>query len=76
MKNLFFSVLFLLSFLFCLANINEAAVPCSTVNSKAAACLGFATGKLRSQLLIAALGCMILPKLLKQLMIRRLFANA
>ena len=45
MKNLFFSMLFLLSFLFCLANVNEAAVPCSTVDSKAAACLGFATGK-------------------------------
>ncbi|KAJ6950840.1 hypothetical protein NC651_004506 [Populus alba x Populus x berolinensis] len=43
MKNLFFSMLFLLSFLFCLANVNEATVPCNTVDSKAAACLGFAT---------------------------------
>ncbi|CAK7357368.1 unnamed protein product [Dovyalis caffra] len=46
MKNNVFSVIFLLSFLFCLAfNINEAAVPCATVDAKAAACLGFATGK-------------------------------
>ncbi|XP_021614820.1 non-specific lipid-transfer protein C, cotyledon-specific isoform [Manihot esculenta] len=45
MKNGFFSVLILLSFLFCLANVNEAAVPCSTVDAKAAACVGFATGK-------------------------------
>ncbi|KAI5606074.1 hypothetical protein BDE02_01G395600 [Populus trichocarpa] len=50
MKNLFFSMLFLLSFLFCLLNniyvvLFSNAVPCSTVDSKAAACLGFATGK-------------------------------
>eukprot|EP00257_Ricinus_communis_P012051 XP_002533769.2 non-specific lipid-transfer protein C, cotyledon-specific isoform [Ricinus communis] len=45
MKNAVFSVLLLLSFLFCLANTNEAAVPCSTVDMKAAACVGFATGK-------------------------------
>ncbi|KDP34849.1 hypothetical protein JCGZ_09137 [Jatropha curcas] len=45
MKNIFVSVLFLLSFLFCLANVNDAAVPCSTVDMKAAACVGFATGK-------------------------------
>ncbi|KAJ9140905.1 hypothetical protein P3X46_031497 [Hevea brasiliensis] len=45
MKSIFFAVLFLLSFLFCLANVNKAAVPCSTVDAKAAACVGFATGK-------------------------------
>ncbi|KAJ4844715.1 hypothetical protein Tsubulata_007704 [Turnera subulata] len=45
MKNLFFSMVFLLAFLFCLASISEAAVPCSSVEAKAAACLGFATGK-------------------------------
>ncbi|KAI9403631.1 hypothetical protein POPTR_001G460801v4 [Populus trichocarpa] len=45
MKNTFFYVIFLLSFIFFLANMNEAAVPCSTVDEKAAACVGFATGK-------------------------------
>ncbi|EOY25621.1 Bifunctional inhibitor/plant lipid transfer protein/seed storage helical domain - like 10 [Theobroma cacao] len=44
MKNLLFSML-LLSFLFFLANQGEAAVPCNTVDAKAAACVGFATGK-------------------------------
>nr|KJB56371.1 hypothetical protein B456_009G117000 [Gossypium raimondii] len=44
MKSLFFSMLFLLSFLFFLANNGEAAVPCTTVDANAAACLGFATG--------------------------------
>ncbi|KHG30179.1 Non-specific lipid-transfer C, cotyledon-specific-like protein [Gossypium arboreum] len=37
-------MLFLLSFLFFLANNGEAAVPCTTVDANAAACLGFATG--------------------------------
>ncbi|XWS20761.1 hypothetical protein CRYUN_Cryun31cG0130200 [Craigia yunnanensis] len=45
MKNLFLSMLFLLSFLLFLANLGEAAVPCPTVDAKAAACVGFATGK-------------------------------
>ncbi|KAF2317941.1 hypothetical protein GH714_041264 [Hevea brasiliensis] len=44
MKNACFSVLILLS-VFCLAKVSEAAVPCSTVDAKAAACVGFATGK-------------------------------
>ncbi|KAL9366044.1 hypothetical protein Peur_037243 [Populus x canadensis] len=43
MKNTFFYVIFLLSFLFFLANMNEAAVPCSTVDEKAAACVGLKT---------------------------------
>ncbi|KAK9267873.1 hypothetical protein L1049_010310 [Liquidambar formosana] len=38
-------MVFLLSFLFFLANISEAAVPCGTVDAKAASCIGFATGK-------------------------------
>ncbi|XP_022721267.1 non-specific lipid-transfer protein D, cotyledon-specific isoform-like [Durio zibethinus] len=42
MKNLFLSMLFLLSFLFFLG---EATVPCPAVDAKAAACVGFATGK-------------------------------
>ncbi|XVE89427.1 hypothetical protein DITRI_Ditri19aG0200700 [Diplodiscus trichospermus] len=45
MKNLFVPMLFLLSFLFFLADHGEAAVPCPTVDAKAAACVGFATGK-------------------------------
>ncbi|TYI26551.1 hypothetical protein ES332_A05G120900v1 [Gossypium tomentosum] len=42
MKSLLFSMLFLLSFL---AHSGEAAIPCTTVDANAAACLGFATGK-------------------------------
>ncbi|XP_021907553.1 non-specific lipid-transfer protein C, cotyledon-specific isoform-like [Carica papaya] len=46
MKNdIFFSTIFLLSLLFLSATMNEAAVPCSTVDMRAAACVGFATGK-------------------------------
>ncbi|XP_050220879.1 non-specific lipid-transfer protein C, cotyledon-specific isoform-like [Mercurialis annua] len=46
MKNTCFSAIFLvLAFLFCLAAINEAAIPCSTVDAKAVACVGYATGK-------------------------------
>ncbi|XVF68503.1 hypothetical protein PTKIN_Ptkin11bG0007700 [Pterospermum kingtungense] len=45
MKNLFMSMLLILSCLFFLANLGEAAIPCPTVDAKAAACVGFATGK-------------------------------
>ena len=45
MKNIIFSVAVLLSFLFFLASTSEAAVPCGTVDVKAAACVGYATGK-------------------------------
>ncbi|KAK8641650.1 hypothetical protein V6N13_011034 [Hibiscus sabdariffa] len=45
MKSLFFSMLCMLSFLFVLANVGEAAAPCSSVDVNAAACVGFATGK-------------------------------
>ncbi|KAJ4702840.1 Non-specific lipid-transfer protein [Melia azedarach] len=45
MKNLGFSMFFLLSLLFFFASISQAAIPCGTVDAKAAACVGFATGK-------------------------------
>uniref|UniRef100_A0A1S4B615 Non-specific lipid-transfer protein n=1 Tax=Nicotiana tabacum TaxID=4097 RepID=A0A1S4B615_TOBAC len=45
MKNLLYSVALCLSVLFVLAQINEAAIPCDTVDMKAAACISFATGK-------------------------------
>ncbi|CAK9156683.1 unnamed protein product [Ilex paraguariensis] len=45
MKNLFFSMVFLLSFLFFLAHVSEAAITCGTVDVKAASCVTFATGK-------------------------------
>ncbi|CAI0546049.1 unnamed protein product [Linum tenue] len=45
MKNLALPVLFLLSFLFVVANVSEAAgITCPTVTSKAVTCAGFATG--------------------------------
>ncbi|XP_002271584.2 non-specific lipid-transfer protein D, cotyledon-specific isoform [Vitis vinifera] len=45
MKNTFFSMVFLLSFLLFLASTSGATVPCGTVDMKAAACVGYATGK-------------------------------
>ncbi|XP_038724911.1 non-specific lipid-transfer protein C, cotyledon-specific isoform-like [Tripterygium wilfordii] len=45
MKSIFFSMVLLLSLLFLLANVNEAAVPCNAVEAKAAACVGFAMGR-------------------------------
>ncbi|KAJ4702853.1 Non-specific lipid-transfer protein [Melia azedarach] len=45
MKNLFFSMFFLLFLLFFFASISKAIIPCGTVDPKAAACVGFATGK-------------------------------
>nr|XP_016481316.1 PREDICTED: non-specific lipid-transfer protein C, cotyledon-specific isoform-like [Nicotiana tabacum] len=45
MKNLLCSVAVCLSVLFVLAQTNEAAIPCGTVDMKAAACISFATGK-------------------------------
>lgn len=45
MKNLFFSMLVLLSVLFFLANVSEAVVQCNFVVTKAAACAAYATGK-------------------------------
>ncbi|WCJ24369.1 Non-specific lipid-transfer protein D cotyledon-specific isoform [Euphorbia peplus] len=45
MKNAFFSLFVLLSFLFCLFRVNQAAISCPMVDGKAAACIGFATGK-------------------------------
>ncbi|KAJ4702841.1 Non-specific lipid-transfer protein [Melia azedarach] len=46
MKNVLgFSMLFLLSLLFFFSSISEAVIPCGTVDAKAAACVGFATGK-------------------------------
>ncbi|XVF23040.1 hypothetical protein REPUB_Repub13aG0003600 [Reevesia pubescens] len=45
MKKLFLSMLVLLSFLFFLANLGETAVACPSVDAKATACVGFATGK-------------------------------
>ncbi|KAJ4702855.1 Non-specific lipid-transfer protein [Melia azedarach] len=45
MKNLFFSMFFLLSLLFFFARISEAVIPCGTVDARAAAFVGFATGK-------------------------------
>lgn len=45
MKNLFFSMVFMVSLIFFLANVSEAAIACGTVDAKAAACVGFATGK-------------------------------
>ncbi|RVX00478.1 Non-specific lipid-transfer protein C, cotyledon-specific isoform [Vitis vinifera] len=41
MKNIFFS----LAVIFFLASTSEATVPCGTVDMKAAACVGYATGK-------------------------------
>ncbi|KAF5725744.1 non-specific lipid-transfer protein D cotyledon-specific isoform-like [Tripterygium wilfordii] len=38
-------MVFLLSLLFLLANVNEAAVPCNAVTAKAAGCVGFAMGR-------------------------------
>nr|QUV72330.1 nsLTP [Anacardium occidentale] len=43
-KNLFLSVLLLLSVLYLLANVDEAAITCDFVVNKAAACAGYATG--------------------------------
>lgn len=77
MKNLFFSMLFLLPFLFCLANINGAAVPCSTVSSKAAACLGFATGKAPKPTPDCCTGLQDLAKTVKTVDDKKaIFANA
>ncbi|XP_016479620.1 non-specific lipid-transfer protein C, cotyledon-specific isoform-like [Nicotiana tabacum] len=45
MKNLLYSVALCLSVLFVLAHINEAVIPCGTVDMKAAACISFTTGK-------------------------------
>ncbi|XP_059638198.1 non-specific lipid-transfer protein D, cotyledon-specific isoform-like [Cornus florida] len=45
MKNLFFSVAFLLSVLFFLAHVSDATIPCSTVDMEAAACVNYASGK-------------------------------
>lgn len=45
MKNLFFSMFFLLSLLFLIAHVTDATITCGTVTGKAAACLSFATGK-------------------------------
>ncbi|XVF23039.1 hypothetical protein REPUB_Repub13aG0003500 [Reevesia pubescens] len=57
MKNLFLSILDLLSFLFFLANLGEVAVACPSVDAKAAACVGFATARMLSSLPYAAMGC-------------------
>ncbi|XP_059666763.1 non-specific lipid-transfer protein D, cotyledon-specific isoform-like [Cornus florida] len=45
MKNIYFSVVFLLSLLFFFAHVSVATIPCSTVEMKAASCVTYATGK-------------------------------
>ncbi|KAL2474787.1 Non-specific lipid-transfer protein 12 [Abeliophyllum distichum] len=45
MKSIFFSMVLVLSLLYCFAHFSNAAIPCGTVDMKAAACISFATGK-------------------------------
>ncbi|CAA3008462.1 non-specific lipid-transfer C, cotyledon-specific isoform-like [Olea europaea subsp. europaea] len=45
MKSAVFSMVFVLSLLYCFAHFSNAAIPCGTVDMKAAACISFATGK-------------------------------
>ncbi|CAI9783506.1 unnamed protein product [Fraxinus pennsylvanica] len=45
MKSIFFSVVLVLSLVYCFSLLGNAAIPCGTVDMKAATCISFATGK-------------------------------
>ncbi|KAK4399471.1 UNVERIFIED_CONTAM: Non-specific lipid-transfer protein D, cotyledon-specific isoform [Sesamum calycinum] len=45
MKSIFFSLFVVLSLVYCFAHLSNAAIPCGTVDMKAASCVAFATGK-------------------------------
>ncbi|KAL3654610.1 hypothetical protein CASFOL_001595 [Castilleja foliolosa] len=48
MKNAFFSLFLFISLVYCFAQLSNAAVTCGNVNMKAASCITFATGKLKT----------------------------
>ncbi|XP_051128893.1 non-specific lipid-transfer protein C, cotyledon-specific isoform-like [Andrographis paniculata] len=45
MRSIFFSLIVVVGFLYCFAQLSNAAIPCSTVDMKAASCINYATGK-------------------------------
>lgn len=45
MKTTFFSLFIVVCLVYCIAQTSNAAVPCNTVVTKAASCIGYATGK-------------------------------
>ncbi|XP_073302911.1 non-specific lipid-transfer protein D, cotyledon-specific isoform-like [Primulina huaijiensis] len=45
MKNVFFSVFLALALVYCFAHSSNAAISCGTVDTKAASCITYATGK-------------------------------
>ncbi|XP_073049690.1 non-specific lipid-transfer protein C, cotyledon-specific isoform-like [Primulina eburnea] len=45
MKNVFFSVFLALALFYCFAHSSNAAISCGTVDTKAASCITYATGK-------------------------------
>ncbi|KAI3466897.1 hypothetical protein Pfo_023560 [Paulownia fortunei] len=45
MKSIFLPMILVLSLVYCFAQLSNAAIPCGTVDLKAASCVTFATGK-------------------------------
>ncbi|CAA0823779.1 Non-specific lipid-transfer protein 12 [Striga hermonthica] len=45
MKGAIFSLFFILSLIYSLVHLSNGALPCGTVDMKAASCISFATGK-------------------------------
>ncbi|XP_044508719.1 non-specific lipid-transfer protein C, cotyledon-specific isoform-like [Mangifera indica] len=65
MKNLYFSMLLLLSVLFFLANDGEATVKCSSLVYKAAGCVDYVTGKAKDPGITCCIGLQQLAQSVK-----------
>ncbi|XP_073129059.1 non-specific lipid-transfer protein D, cotyledon-specific isoform-like [Henckelia pumila] len=45
MKNVFFSLFLVLALVYCFAHSSDATISCGTVDTKAASCIAYATGR-------------------------------